>query len=55
MKTVLEIVVALMTSILFSGAAIGAIILGGCVVGAGGCYGLWRWRNHRRRAHDGNQ
>lgn len=55
MKTVLEIVVALVTSILYSGAAIGAVILGGCAVGAGGCYGLWRWRDRRRRARESNQ
>ena len=54
MKTVLEIVVALMTSILFSGAAIGAIVVGACAVGAGGCYGVWRWRSNRR-ARQGNQ
>ena len=57
MKTVLEIIIALMTSILFSGAAIGAMILGGCAVSAGGCYGLWRWHGKRklRRARLGDQ
>ncbi len=55
MKTVLEIVVALMTSILFSGAAIGAVIFGACLLSAGGCYGLWRWRAKRRRARASDQ
>ena len=55
MKTVLEIVIALMTSILFSGAAIGAMILAGCVISAGGCYGLWRWHGKRKRARISDQ
>jgi len=41
-KTTLEIVVALATSILFSGALVGAAILGVCALSAGSGYWLWR-------------
>ncbi|BEV01784.1 hypothetical protein [Novosphingobium olei] len=46
MKTTFEIVIALATSILFTGAAVGAGILGIGVVSAGGCF--WLWRKLRR-------
>lgn len=42
MNTSLEIIVALLTGVLFSGAAVGAAILGACTVSAGGCFWLWR-------------
>ncbi|MCW1384705.1 hypothetical protein OLX02_17955 [Novosphingobium sp. KCTC 2891] len=49
MKTTLEIVVALVTSILFTGAAVGAGILGVCALSAGGCFWLWRRLKRPRR------
>jgi hypothetical protein len=48
MKTTFEIVVALATSILFTGAAVGAGILGLGALSAGGCFWLWRWLKRRR-------
>lgn len=42
MKTTFEIVIALATSILFTGAAVGAGILGLGALSAGGCFWLWR-------------
>lgn len=48
MKTTLEIVVALVTSILFTGATIGVAILAACTVSAGGCYWLWRKMSRNR-------
>ncbi|MBA4355274.1 MAG: hypothetical protein C0409_11340, partial [Novosphingobium sp.] len=47
MKTTLEFVVALTTGILFSGAIIGAAILGVGAVCGGSCY--WLWRRFGRR------
>lgn len=47
MKTTLEFVVALTTGILFSGALIGAGILGVGALCGGSCY--WLWRRFGRR------
>ncbi len=47
MKTTLEFVVALTTGILFSGAMIGAAMLGIGAVCGGSCY--WLWRRFGRR------
>lgn len=47
-KTTLEIVIALTTSILLSGALVGLAILGVCALSAGGGYWLWR-RIERKR------
>jgi len=48
MKTTLEIVVALVTSILFTGATVGVAILGACTLSAGGAWWLWRgWKRRR--------
>ncbi|MCH7629953.1 MAG: hypothetical protein IH997_14780 [Proteobacteria bacterium] len=49
MKTTFEIVVALATSILFTGATVGAGILGLGALGAGGCFWLWRWLKGQRK------
>ena len=48
-KTTFEIVVALATSILFTGATVGAGILGLGALGAGGCFWLWRWLKGQRK------
>lgn len=42
MKSVLEFVVALTTGLLFSGALIGAILLGAGAVCGGSCWWLWK-------------
>jgi hypothetical protein len=42
MKSTLEFVVALTTGLLFSGAVIGASVLGIGAVCGGSCYWLWR-------------
>ncbi|MEO0033443.1 MAG: hypothetical protein RIS94_3201 [Pseudomonadota bacterium] len=47
MKATLEIVVALATGLLVTGATIGAGIIGACAVSAGGCW--WLWRQFRKR------
>lgn len=47
MKTTLEFVVGLTTGILFSGALIGAMILGIGAAFGGSCW--WLWRRYGRR------
>jgi len=45
MRTSLEIVVALLTSLLASGAAIAAVIAGGAALVAGAIWWVWRSRS----------
>jgi len=47
MKTTLDIVVALATGLLLTGAGIGAGIVAASAVSVGGC--CWLWRQYRKR------
>ncbi|MEW4448323.1 hypothetical protein [Qipengyuania sp. JC766] len=47
MRETLEIVLAITTGILFSGALVGLVILSICAVSAGGFWWLWSRRTRR--------
>jgi hypothetical protein len=47
MNTALGLIAAFLTSILFSGALIAALILGTATLGAGGMWWLWRTLGHK--------